>query len=313
MLVKYSKTTKQQKTNIIFLHNMAEVSQQIFLGTNEVFAFYDNKWSGINSYETASAVTGFAFRTDAYSASLVIACPYSNFTTLGMTNFYDNCAGAIRTGTFSNGYSLVPTGSNVGSAGPQFYPSSSQYVTSGSYNFNAQGYQTALMISGSQNAGVIATPATNANIAGNNFVVEAWFNFKGGTFGQPPFNAFFFGDQGGSECLMDYANATSTFRFFGAGGDDDPATWTPKTNNVWFHVAWVKSSTAKYIYFNGIRIGNGTGTISNPTLIKLLGTNTGNDNDGYGKLIQDYRVYVGTDKGYTGATITVPDSIVIQN
>jgi hypothetical protein len=230
-----------------------------------------------------------------------------------MTNFYDNCAGAIRTGTFSDGYRLVPTGSNVDSAGPQFYPSSSQYVTSGSFNFSAQGYQTALMISGSQNAGVIANPATNANIGANDFVVECWFNFKGGTFTQPPFNAFFFGDPGGDTCLMDYANGASAFRFFGSLGDDDPGTWTPKTNNVWFHVAWVKSGTAKRIYFNGVRIGNGTGNITNPTLIKLLGTAAGNNNDGYGKLIQDYRVYVGTDKGYTGTTITVPDSIVIQN
>lgn len=261
----------------------------------------------------APAGPTYSFRNDPYSASLVVACPYSLFTTLGMTNFYDNCAGAIRTGTFSNGYVLVPTGSNVGSAGPQFYPSSSQYVSSGSFNFNNNGYSTALMISGSQNAGVIASPATNANVNGNNFVVECWFNFKGGTFTAPPFNAFFAGDPGGDAFLLDYANASSTFRFFGALGDNDPGTWTPKTNNVWFHVAWVKSGTNKYIYFNGTRIGNGTGTINNPTLIRLLGNSAGNNNDGYGKLIQDYRFYVGTDKGYTGATITVPDSIVVQN
>jgi hypothetical protein len=292
---------------------MAEVSQQIFLGTDEVFGFQNENWVGINPY-SIEPPPSFAFRNDPYSASLVVACPYSNFTTLGMTNFYDNCAGAIKSGTFSSGYVLVPSGSTAGAGkNPQFYPSSSQYVTSGSFDFSAQGYETALMISGSQNAGVIASPATNANLNGNNFVVECWFNFKGGTFTNPPFNAFFFGDQGGNECLMDYANGSSTFRFFGAGSDNDPGTWTPKTNNVWFHVAWVKSGSNKYIYFNGSRIGNGTGTIDNPTLIKLLGTNAGTDNDGYGKLIQDYRVYVGTDKGYTGATITVPDSIVIQN
>lgn len=268
-------------------------------------------------YYQAPAVTPvgptYSFRNDPYSASLVIACPYSLFTSLGMTNFYDNCAGAIRTGTFSDGYKLVPTGSNVGTAGPQFYPSSSQYVNSGSLNFSNNGYSTALMISGSQNAGVIASPATNCNVAGNNFVIEFWFNFKGGTFTQPPFNAFWFGDSAGDTILCDYANASSTFRYFGALGDNDPGTWTPKTQNVWFHVAYVKSGTAKYIYFNGTRIANGTGNISNPTLIKLLGQAAGNNNDGYGKLVQDYRVYVGTDKGYTGATITVPDSMVIQN
>jgi hypothetical protein len=30
---------------------MPEVTQQLFLGTNEVFAFYNDSWSGINSYE----------------------------------------------------------------------------------------------------------------------------------------------------------------------------------------------------------------------------------------------------------------------
>lgn len=288
---------------------MAEVSNQMFVGSQEVFGFMDNKWTGINSYYQPSP----SFRNDPYSASLVIACPYSLFTSLGMTNFYDNVAGAIRTGTFSDGYVLVPSGSNVGSAGPQFYPSSSQYVNSGSFDFDAQGYSTSLMISGSQNAGVIANPATNADLASNNFVVECWFNFKGGTFTSPPFNAFFFGDQGGTQCLLDYANASSTFRFFGTAGDNDPGTWSPKTNNVWYHVAWVKSGVNKYIYFNGDIIGNGSGAISNPTLIKLLGTNAGNNNDGYGKLIQDFRLYIGTDKGYNTPTITVPDSIVIQS
>jgi hypothetical protein len=32
---------------------MPEVSQQLFLGTDQVFAFYDNKWSGINSYSSS--------------------------------------------------------------------------------------------------------------------------------------------------------------------------------------------------------------------------------------------------------------------
>jgi hypothetical protein len=37
---------------------MAEVSQQLFLGTEQVFAFYDNKWVGINSYQQPDAPVG---------------------------------------------------------------------------------------------------------------------------------------------------------------------------------------------------------------------------------------------------------------
>jgi len=44
----------------------------------------------------------------------------------------------------------------------------------------------------------------------------------------------------------------------------------------------------------------------------IMGVNSGNNNDGLRKNVQDFRFYVGTDKGYTGSTITVPDSIVEQ-
>jgi hypothetical protein len=269
-----------------------------------------------NIQPVAVAGQTFSFRSDPYSASLLIACPYSTFSTLGMTNFYDNCAGAIRTGTFSNGYKLVPTGSNVGTAGPQFYPSSSQFVNSGSFNFSTSGgYSTALLISGSQNAGTITTAA--ASIGSNSFVMECWVNLKGGTFTSPPFNMFFFGDGSGDYLLYDYANGASAFRGFINAGNAWSTTpsWAAKTNNVWYHLAYVKSGTNMYVYWNGNRIGNGTraATVTNPpsAFWRILGLSEGNNSNGYAKLVQDFRFYVGTDKGWTGATITPSDSIVV--
>jgi hypothetical protein len=271
-------------------------------------SFYQQKSTAVAAGPT------YSFRSDPYAANIVLAMPFCNFPTLGMTNFYDDVSAGIK-GSGTN-YKLVPTGSVVGTAGPQFYPSSSQYVSSGSYDFStAGGYTTALMISGSQNAGTITTTA--ANIGSNSFVVECWVNLKGGTFTGPPYNMFFFGQTSGDYLLLDYAYLVSAFRAYVNAGNTWATTpsWAAKTNNVWYHLAYVKSGTNMYVYWNGIKIGSGTraATVTNPTDLfwRILGNSAGNNSDGYGKLIQDFKLYIGTDKGWTGATITPSNSIVI--
>ena len=83
--------------------------------------------------------------------------------------------------------------------------------------------------------------------------------------------------------------------------------------NSWVHVAWVRSGNNKYFYYNGTRYLNNTAAIgsidANTGFIRILrGENV--DNDGTAGAVQDFRVYIGTDKGYTGSTITTPSSIV---
>jgi hypothetical protein len=296
---------------------MPEVSQQMFLGNEQVFGFYDNKWTGINSYEQAGVVPGpsYQVRTDAYSASLVTAQPFSVFSELGMTSYTQSIDGLIRTGNLADSYMIRATGS----AATYLFASASVVSSgSGAYDWSAEGYTSSVSNENSANAGIIRT-ATN-NIAAQNFVAEWWFN-PSQNFGNPPFHMWCFGsDAGGDNLLIQWSNATpDLFRFY-VNGNNSWST-TPNVNQgsgivngTWYHVAFVKSGTNAYVYLNGNRIGVGTraATINTPASARyeLVGINSGNNNDGIRKNVQDYRVYIGTDKGYTGATITVPDSIV---
>jgi hypothetical protein len=250
----------------------------------------------------------FAVRNDPYSASLVTAQPFSIFSELGMTAYTQSLDGLIRTGNQANSYNLRATGSAA-----FLYPSASVVSSgSGAYDWAAEGYTSSISQENSSNAGVIRT-ATN-NIGSSNFVVEFWFNPRQ-NHANPPFHMWCFGsDVSGDYVTIEYS-FDNQFRFYINGNTtwSTTPTWTD-TLGTWYHIAFVKSSTNVYVYLNGNRIGVGTraATVSTPPsgMWELVGVNNGNNNDGLRKNVQDYRVYIGTDKGYTGSTITVPLSIV---
>jgi hypothetical protein len=168
-----------------------------------------------------------------------------------------------------------------------------------------------MAIQNAQNAGTWV-----GEIGSNSFVVEFFINVQAASFGLPPFHGQIFGLSAGDNLTLQYSS-TPQFRFY----VNTVNTWatTPNynlgfSNANWKHVAMVKSGTSVYVYVNGTRIGVGTRAASINTgqpNQQILGTNS--NNDGLFRLIQDFRFYNGTDKGYTGATITVPSSIVIQN
>lgn len=285
---------------------MAEVSQQIFLGTDQVFAFYDNKWSGINSYEQVT-LAPYTVRNDAYSASIKLAIPYSNFSELGMQAYTSSIDGLVRDNNINNSYMLRLTSS---AASYSFASASVVSSGSGAYDWAAEGYTSSLSIYNDAVAGAITTTA--ANIGSQNFVMECWYR-KTENFTNPPFHRQFFGNNSGDYVLSSYSTG-NVFRFF-INGDNTWSTTPNATlvNNTWYHIAFVKSGTNAYVYLNGNRIGVGTraSSVNNPpsgfwSVLGFAGTN----NDGAGGNFQDYRFYLGTDKGYTGSTITVPLSIV---
>jgi hypothetical protein len=261
----------------------------------------------------AAAGAVYAVRNDPYSASLVSAQPFSIFSSLGMTSVTQSIDGLIRTGNINDSVKLDATGSSAA----YLYPSSS-VVSSGSYDFSTQGYTTSISSENSQNLGVLN--GTTYSIGSQNFVVEFWFNPRQ-NFANPPFHMYCFGnDVSGDRLLIQWSNLTpDAFRFFVNGVN----TWTTTpsanqgtaiVNNTWNHVAFVKSGTSVYVFLNGTRIGVGTraASINAGTLYYIGGINFGNNNDGLRKTINDFRFYRGTDKGYTGTSITVPNSIVQQ-
>ena len=251
------------------------------------------------------------FRNDPYSASLVLAMPYCKFDTLGMTNFYDDVSANIK-GVGSN-YNLVPTGSGV-------FSSSGQVMSSGSYDWTSDGYTTSAEMSGSYNAGVINTAV--ASFQGNPFVIETWIKFTGDIYPviAPPFNQFVFGETSGDYLLADFTGGGGGWRFVSSGppsGGWSFTSTTAYTKNVWYSIVYVRSVGAtqtESIYLNGNRIATQTqGTVkiipdAPEGYWNILGTNGINDSGAHQTL--DFRLYIGTDKGYTGSTITVPQSIV---
>jgi hypothetical protein len=263
-------------------------------------------------------------RRDEYAGNLVVACPYSLFTEIGMINFYDDISGQVKLvsmgGTGSANIKLTPTGSNVGTTTPQIFPSASGALTatiSGSvYNWSADGnYQNSLAISGSQNAGVISASTSGSfNPLGGAFVVEFFWKPIQVTMSQPPFNQFFFGTTSGDQILIDWSSVVG-FRFSINAVAWNNAYPYASFYNRWNHMAFVRDGSGnKSIYLNGTRIANQTqvATVNQPDngYWRMLGNSSGNNNDGAGKLIQDFRLYTGTNKGYAGTNITIPQSIV---
>lgn len=287
---------------------MAEVSQQMFMGSEPVFPFIDEKWAGINSYELVIPSSSFQIRNDAFSASLKLAMPYSNYSELGMQTYTSSIDGLIRTGNINNSYMVRLTSS---AASYSFASASVVSSGSGTYDWAAEGYTSSLSLYNDSVAGAILT--SSAWIGNQDFVVECWYR-KTENFTNPPFHRQFFGNNSGDFVLNSYSTG-NVFRFFVNGVN----TWstTPNAtlvNDTWYHVAFVKSGTSVYVYLNGNRIGVGTraATVNNaggPQFWAVIGQ-AGSNNDGAGGNFQDFRFYLGTDKGYTGTTITVPLSIV---
>ncbi len=279
---------------------MPEVSQQMFVGSQEVFGFMDNNWTGINTVYTPK----IEFRNDPYSASLFLAIPGSQFTSLGMTSPLQDVSSLIR-GTGTN-VSLISTGSGFS----ELYASSSVLNYSGS-NWTNDGYTTALVTSNTRNLGALTwTMCTGSNGIGmgnQDFVVEMFLAPVAPNWGNPPFQLHIFGHPSGDSLLLQWSTA-NTVRFY---MDGDALNFSlTRTLGTYYYFAFVRSGTNKYIYVNGTRVASGTfsGDFDSENYNSILGFDGAND--AVGKLVQDFRVYIGTDKGYTGATITVPSSIV---
>jgi hypothetical protein len=143
-----------------------------------------------------------------------------------------------------------------------------------------------------------------------NFVIEGWFyvtsvsdfnwfyasRFNGGLVGGVHFN---------------YYSGTWKSEFSIGSG------WL-QINNLavptgsWFHYAFVRNGTSVTTYINGASQGSvnvGTSAlISDAGEISLFSSRTATSvlGDGVNGFVDEFRITVGTNRGYTGSTITVP-------
>jgi hypothetical protein len=249
-----------------------------------------------NIQPVSAAGPAFQFRSDPYSANLFLAVPGSQFSTLGMTSPLQDVSALIK-GTGSN-VSLISTGSG------QLYASSSVLNYSGS-NWANEGYTTATVTANQKNLG--ALPWTSLNMGNTDFVVEMFLAPVAPNWANPPFQLHIFGDRTTDAMCLQWSTA-NTLRFY-LNGNALNFSLTRTLGN-YYYFAFVRSGTTRSIYVNGTRVATGTlsGDFGTEGFCAILGAD--NVNDAVGKLVQDFRVYIGTDKGYTGSTITVPSSIV---
>ena len=258
----------------------------------------------------------FQFRTDAYASALKLAIPGALFTELGMSNYYDDVHADIA-GTGTN-IAATPTGS-----ASEFY----EDTTAGQIKWPDEQYASSMFLEeagcwGSVQQATSSPPADDQFYFGSlNWVIEGWY-YLTDTFSRPPYWKVGI-RHANYDINLDFGfpSSLNPAQFRGRMVLDTSTTGetqyfaSDQTNltNQWVHVAWVRSGNNKYFYYNGTRYMNNTASIgsidANGAFIRILrGENT--TNDGTSGAIQDFRVYIGTDKGYTGATITTPDSIV---
>lgn len=262
------------------------------------FSYYEQK--------DVAVVPGIQYYTryDGYSGSLRLAIPGSEFDGLITDGFDDIHADIKGTGTNIQ-YALTGSASEIN-------------LDTTDIKWASEGYGSSVF---AQDAGQWGT-ATEAELSwgSNSWVVEGWV-YMDERFTKPPYWKvavrhtnynidcdFGFPSTGTTNGRMRIVLDTSST------GQTQYVTGNFAYNlNQWYHVAWVRSGNTLNMYFDGTRQYSSTPSIgsvdTNGSYHRIMrGENT--TNDGAAGNYQDLRVYIGTDKGYTGTTITPPASIV---
>ena len=292
---------------------MAEVSQQLFLGTEQVFAFYDNKWSGINSYEQVN-LPSVQVRADPSGSFVYLAVPGTQFTELGMANFYSDISSLVR----GSGNNILL--SATGSISPNLISSTGSILISGSYNWGVSGsYTTSIFQEDSGSLGLVSNSELNFN--SSSFVVETWMNLSERLYSPgAPFHKTILSYDGASgygaglSFPSDGPNSPKMrMRMIFKTGNQYFSADMATALNTWFYYAWVRTGNNLNFYLNNNRITGPTalaaGDQSATTATsRILGYS--DVNEGAKGVCQDIRISIGTDRGYTNATLTVPQSIV---
>lgn len=272
------------------------VGQRAFLGGQEIIIGNSILGSSPVAFNVGFQDT-FQWRNDPYSSSLVLAMPFSLFPTLGMSDYKQDVSALIK-GSGTN-VSLAVTGSD-------YFPSSS-VATYSTASWAAEGYTNSGYAGRNTLYGAPST--TTVNFSTSNFVIECYVLIPPGSV-SANFNSTVFGHNSGDYLLSDFSTFGNSVRFY-INGSGTPQS-SPWGADQWYHIAWVRSGNNFYSYVNGARKHNFTvsGAVSNSPdgFWRLLGY--ADFNSTVPKTTQDFRLYIGTDKGYTGATITPPMPMV---
>lgn len=225
------------------------------------------------------------YRSDAYSANLLLAVPFSSRT--GMTDIAWRIRG-------SGGSATVTDGTNTDMATDQVkWTSSPNYVQSVK-STNTSGQQALTY--------TLSSALPDATSGSNSYVVEGWFYANSATTN--------------ANWALSSADTNGRWLF----GINTGSTFTFASQNDcgigsgWHHVAIVLDSGTRRFYSDGIYKGAWDTANTGFTTLHIAQFSSVDSND-YTGWIQDLRVYSGTNKGYTGtnsgsANFTLPSSII---
>ena len=306
--------------DVSFVKNMENMFRSSYDGTNYESSFnqdlsswnVDNVVSSENFSLDASNWTEpkpnfsqLTFRTDAYSSFLKLAIPGSAFTGLITDGFDDVHADIVGSGTNIQ-YELT------GSA-PE------AYLNNMHVKWGADGYGTSVF---TQDAGQWGTATeTQLNWSSSDFVIEGYV-YMNETFARPPFwkvavrhdKYFVSADFGNpNPVVAGSMRMRLTLETSVKGQTQYVSTNVSYNLNQWYHVAWVRTGNQLRYYFDGNNVYDtsfsGGSINTNGTPYRIM-SGESITNDGAAGSWQDFRVYIGTDKGYTTETITPPLSMI---
>jgi titin len=154
----------------------------------------------------------------------------------------------------------------------------------------------------------LSLPSAGFTLAGD-FVIEGWLYFNSvstyatiaETRSSPSYSDFICGVYNvGGALRPDFVTA-------GGGGARLTGSSTAVPLNSWAYIAFVRSAGVLSVYVNGTRDAtqiNYSSTITPQSSTMLIGRNV--DGDFVNGFIDEFRITVGNNRSYTGASITVP-------
>lgn len=234
---------------------------------------------------TPAAAAGVTFRSDSYSSSVYLAVPFDS------THLMDDQSAEI------NGSSTQATLTD----GPASSNTTTQVKWTSAPNYvNAYEGDVGL---GAANTYALSTSMPSCNSGSNTYVVEGWFYANNATSNS---NWCLSSADSGGRWLFGVNNGT-TVSF---GGENNIGIGS----SGWVHMAIVLDAGTKRFYLDGVYKGAWYSTNTGFTTLHVGQFNAGDPND-YRGHIQDLRVTIGSNRGYTGtntgsANFTLPSSIV---
>jgi hypothetical protein len=151
-------------------------------------------------------------------------------------------------------------------------------------------------------------------LGGSDFAIELWMRTTQTTTYATLASRVSAGFGSGSWSLMLNASGTGSVALYAANfSTSAPMLLTSGVSvadGAWHHVAWVRNGTQHSLYVDGTRYATATSSMTVADISQSLAIGTdlvfsGRDFSGY---IDDFRYTVGTNRNYTGATITVPSA-----